>query len=225
MREENPAGKAFIWVHPSATEHLESLLMGKVSSVTRLKPLEMSWFALEGPRARETVMRALDIEASSTLGGIVQRGAVHVVTTSHGCDVIVSDGMNAAFRKLVFAGASAIGQDDWEKLHRGVPCFPMDYPDSAACRRRSAEQAKTLLERQLRRPGALKGESLAIESPLFTDWSLLADLEGLALPRVARDDRAIEKADLVCVRLRADARGVPSALAHLYATTEEDEGK
>ncbi|KAF4692183.1 hypothetical protein FOZ60_013923 [Perkinsus olseni] len=223
LREGKSARKALIWIHPSGAEHLKNRLSGRVSSMVELRPTDLSWFALHGPRARQVVTKALGIAPPSSLGEVVHSGGVRLVTTTQGCDVVASEHIKEVFRKLVFAGASAIGQEDWEKLHRGVPCFPADYPDSPACRRRSAERAKAAIERQSKRPGTLKGESLAIESPLFADWSLLADLEGLALPRVEGRGRGVESADLVCVRLTAESRGVPSPLAHVYAVTEGDE--
>ncbi|KAF4741150.1 Cu/Pi carrier [Perkinsus olseni] len=223
LREGKSARKALVWIHPSGAEHLKNRLSGRVSSMVKLRPTDLSWFALRGPRARQVVTKALGVAPSSSLGEVVRSGGVRLVTTTQGCDVVASEKIKEVFRKLVFAGASAIGQEDWEKLHRGVPCFPVDYPDSPACRRRSAEHAKAVLEWQSKRPGALKWESLAIESPLFADWSLLADLEGLALPRVEGRGRGVEPADLVCVRLTAETRGVPSPLAHVYAVTEGDE--
>ncbi|KAF4739916.1 Ribonucleases P/MRP protein subunit pop1, variant 2 [Perkinsus olseni] len=192
LREGKSARKALIWIHPSGAEHLNSQLSGRVSSMVELRPTDLSWFALYGPRARQVLTKALGIAPPSSLGEVVHSGGVRLVTTTQGCDVVASEKIKEVFRKLVFAGASAIGQEDWEKLHRGVPCFPADYPDSPACRRRSAERAKAAIERQSKRPGTLRGESLAIESPLFADWSLLADLEGLALPRVEGRGSGVE---------------------------------
>ncbi|KAF4670092.1 hypothetical protein FOL47_002210 [Perkinsus chesapeaki] len=225
LREGDPATQALLWVHPSALERTVCELDGKACRLHELSPTEVSWFALRGPTANEVVSKTLGDRPPSSLGAVRSSKDCRLITTSQGCDVVVSSSAPEVFRRLVFGGASAIGLEDWERLNLGVPCFPMDYPESAVCRRRSAQLAKTALEGQTRRPRTLKGDSLALESPLFTDWSLLTDAEGLELPAVDRGGSLVTAANLVCVRLTSAGRGIPENLAHIYEMDGTDKGE
>ena len=108
-------GHVLIWLHPSVTTP---------SSLSSFTTSNVGWFELRGPLSRKIAA----VSPQCTPGVVLEISSSTVIATSQGCDILTLDRDEArsTWKKVIMAGASAIGFDDRRSLldEWQIPQFP-----------------------------------------------------------------------------------------------------
>ena len=196
-----------LWTHPAARPEVEDLF----SALDYCKSVRSTRLELIGSRAKEVIRSVLGVSFDASTPGRILRvkNGIMINSRANGffIDIILPEPSDARdlLRRLVFAGASAIGVLDRHQLFANfrAPDFPFDFPASRAGSRHSSAVAKNTLDTQTRMPPQCRMHTAKLESPFFPDWTLLAL------------DRIPKISSLQQVWVQA-VRGVVKVNAHIY---------
>jgi hypothetical protein len=171
-REES----VFVWTHPSCRQEVEPI-MKSMNGVLMNRQVR---FELIGTRAIEVVSRVFGEKPNELIPGkVVCVDKIILNLRAHGriVDVVFLEGGQYMYwwQRFIRAGSSPIGVYDRHELlsHLVVPDFPFDFPYSRSGAREAAIVAKSLVEKDARRPKHAKMNATSVESPFFSDWTLI----------------------------------------------------
>ena len=206
-------GVVDIWTHPAARPEVQPL-MDSASAEFRNRQVR---FELAGSRvaeylAKTTGVRLEDFECvPGKVAQVKDHGWIMNIRAGGGIvDVVFDDAEGQPmwlWRSLVAAGASAIGVADRHALlsQFHAPDFPYDFPATKAGARYAAGEARRVLEADQAKPRQCKMNVGSVESPYFSDWTLV----GCA-------SRVPVAGELRPIVLHA-VRGIAKPNAHIYA--------